>query len=41
MMSRVEGIAAEEVVIGLRVSFETREEEEGPVVVFVAEEERA
>lgn len=41
MMSRVAGTAAEEVEIGLRVSFETREEEEGPVVVFVAEEGRA
>lgn len=41
MMSRVEGTAAQEVEIGLRVSFETREEDEGPVVVFVAEEGRA
>jgi uncharacterized OB-fold protein len=41
MMSRVEGIAAEEVEIGHRVSFETREGEGGPVAVFVAEEGRA
>lgn len=38
MMSRVEGIAAEEVEIGMRVSFEAREEEGEPVAVFVSEE---
>jgi len=38
MMSRVEGIAAEEVEIGMRVFFEAREEEGGPVAVFVTEE---
>lgn len=38
MMSRVEAIAAEEVEIGMRVSFEAREEEGGPVAVFLPEE---
>jgi uncharacterized OB-fold protein len=38
MMSRVEGVAAEEVEIGTRVRFEVRQEEEDePVVVFVLE----
>jgi len=34
MMSRVEGMPAEEVGIGMRVLFATREEEDGPVAVF-------
>jgi uncharacterized protein len=38
IMSRVEGIAAEEVQIGMRVSFEAREEEGEPVAVFLPEE---
>ncbi len=38
MMSRVEGIVAEEVEIGMRVSFEAREEEGEPVAVFLPEE---
>jgi uncharacterized OB-fold protein len=38
MMSRVEGIPAEEVGIGLRVRFEVRGEEDGPVAVFVPAE---
>jgi uncharacterized protein len=37
MMSRVEGVPAEEVEIGTRVRFEVREGEE-PVAVFVLEE---
>ncbi len=38
MMSRVEGIPAEEVKIGARVRFEVRQGEEGePVAVFVLE----
>jgi uncharacterized OB-fold protein len=39
MMSRVEGIPAEEVSIGLRVRFEVREEVDGPVAVFVPAEQ--
>lgn len=35
MMSRVEGIPAEEVEVGRRVRFEVREEDDGPVAVFV------
>jgi uncharacterized protein len=38
MMSRVEGVPAEEVGIGLRVWFEVREEDDGPVAVFVPAE---
>ena len=38
MMSRVEGVAAEEVEVGTRVTFEVRQEEDGPVAVFVLEE---
>jgi uncharacterized OB-fold protein len=39
MMSRVEGVPAEEVAIGTRVSFEMRHgEEDEPVPVFVLEE---
>jgi uncharacterized protein len=38
MMSRVEGVPAEEVGVGLRVRFEVREEDDGPVVVFVPAE---
>ena len=39
MMSRVEGVPAEEVEIGTRVRFEVRQgEEEEPVAVFVLEE---
>jgi uncharacterized protein len=38
MMSRVEGIPAEEVGVGLRVRFEVREEDDGPVAVFVPAE---
>lgn len=37
MMSRVEGVAAGEVEIGLPVTFEARIEEEEPVAVFVPE----
>ena len=37
MMSRVEGVPAEEVEIGTRVRFEVRHED-GPVAVFVREE---
>jgi uncharacterized OB-fold protein len=37
MMSRVEGVPAEEVEIGARVRFEVRQED-GPVAVFVREE---
>ncbi len=39
MMSRIEGINAEEVAIGQRVTFAVREEDDGPVVVFLLEEE--
>lgn len=39
MMSRVEGIPAEEVGIGLLVRFEVREEDDGPVAVFVPAEQ--
>lgn len=39
MMSRVEGIDAEGLAIGQRVAFAVREEEDGPVVVFLLEEE--
>jgi uncharacterized protein len=38
MMSRVEGVPAREVRVGMRVSFETRRENDGPVAVFVPEE---
>jgi uncharacterized OB-fold protein len=38
MMSRVEGVPAREVRVGMRVSFETRREDDGPVAVFVPEE---
>jgi uncharacterized protein len=38
MMSRVEGVPAEEVEIGLRVRFEMREEDDGPVAVFLPAE---
>jgi uncharacterized OB-fold protein len=38
IMSRVEGVPAEEVGIGLPVRFEVREEEDGPVAVFVPAE---
>jgi uncharacterized OB-fold protein len=38
MMSRVEGVLVEEVSIGLRVRFEVREEDDGPVAVFVPAE---
>jgi uncharacterized protein len=39
MMSRVEGVPAEEVEIGMRVRFEVRQgEEDEPVAVFVLEE---
>ena len=41
MMSRVEGVLAEEVGIGLRVRFEVREEDDGPVAVFVPVEPAA
>ena len=34
MMSRVEGMPAEEVGIGLRVLFVARDEEDGPVAIF-------
>jgi len=34
MMSRVEGMPAEEVAIGQRVLFAARDEEGGPVTVF-------
>jgi uncharacterized protein len=38
MMSRVEGVPAEEVEVGTRVSFEVRQgEEDGPVAVFALE----
>jgi uncharacterized OB-fold protein len=36
MMSRVDGVAAEEVAVGMRVRFEVRQEDE-PVAVFVLE----
>ena len=35
MMSRVEGIANEDVTIGMRVQFEIRQENGKPIVVFV------
>jgi uncharacterized OB-fold protein len=38
MMSRVEGVAAEEVEVGMGVSFRVREEADGPIAVFVPEE---
>ena len=38
MMSRIEGVPADEVSIGLRVRFEVREEDDGPVAVFVPAE---
>ena len=41
MMSRVEGVPAEEVKVGLRVRFEVREEDDGPVAVFVPAPESA
>lgn len=37
MMSRVEGVPAEEVEVGTRVRFEVRQEDE-PIAVFVREE---
>jgi uncharacterized OB-fold protein len=37
MMSRVEGVAAEEVKVGMGVSLRVREEVDGPVAVFVPE----
>ena len=39
MMSRFEGIDVEEVTIGQRVALAVREEEDGPVVIFLLEEE--
>jgi uncharacterized protein len=39
MMSRVEGIDAEGVAIGQRVTLAVREEKDGPVVVFLLEVE--
>lgn len=39
MMSRVEGIDAEGVAIGQRRTLAVREEKDGPVVVFLLEEE--
>lgn len=39
MMSRIEGIDAEEVAIGQRVTLMVREEEDEPVVVFLFEGE--
>lgn len=41
MMSRVEGLPAEEVEVGQRVTLEVREEDDGPVAVFVPVEEQA
>ncbi len=41
MMSRVEGVHAEEVEVGLRVRFEVREEDDGPVAVFMPAAEPA
>jgi uncharacterized OB-fold protein len=41
MMSRVEGVPAEEVEIGRDVQFEVREEDDGPVAVFVPVAESA
>lgn len=41
MMSRVEGVPAEEVEVGLRVRFEVREEDDGLVAVFVPAAEPA
>ena len=38
IMSRVEGVPAEEVEIGLRVRFEMREGDDGPVAVFLPAE---
>lgn len=38
MMSRVEGVGAEEVVVGMGVTFGVCEEESGPVAVFRPEE---
>ncbi len=37
MMSRVEALAAEEVEIGVGVVLEVRQEDDGPVAVFVPE----
>ena len=37
MMSRVEGVPAEEAKIGMRVRFEVRREDDEPVAVFVRE----
>ncbi len=37
MMSRVEGVSAEEVEVGMRVVFAVRTEEDGPVAVFEPE----
>ncbi len=39
MMSRVEGVPAEEVEIGARVTLKIDREDDGPVPVFVPEEE--
>ena len=41
MMSRVEGVPAEEVEIGRSVQFEVREEDDGPFAVFVLAAEPA
>ena len=41
MMSRVESVPAGEVEVGLRVRFEVREEDDGPVAVFVPAPESA
>ena len=38
MMSRVEGIPAEDVEVGMRVSLSVRSEDDGPVAVFEAGE---
>ena len=38
MMSRVEGVTAEEVEVGMGVTLRVRREDDGPVAVFVPEE---
>jgi uncharacterized OB-fold protein len=38
MMSRVEGVPAEEVEVGMNVTLQVREEDDEPVAVFVVEE---
>jgi len=38
MMSRVEGIPAEEVEVGMAVMLRVREEDDGPVAIFLPEE---